>query len=834
MIKSALNNLNRYNQKRDFKKTAEPEGKVAQSQGKLIYIIQKHAATRLHYDFRLEWRGTLKSWAVTRGPSLDPAEKRLAVEVEDHPVSYASFEGTIPKGQYGGGTVMLWDRGSWEPLDKNVDEAVKRGRLAFKLHGERLRGRWNLVRMNGKAAGNRKQNWLLIKGDDEEAQAREDILETYTTSVKTGRSMEEIAQGKILIHSSLRGAVRRRGNPEGVNSGLLRPFEPRNDGAAHNFVRQKNISKSPPTFVKPQLATLVDHPPQGAEWVHEIKFDGYRALVRIESGQAQILTRAGNDWTQKFSEIAHAFEQLDLKNAIIDGEIVRPNEKDVTSFHALQQALSEQNQSELEYYAFDLLYLNGENLTALPLLERKEKLRAILPAKHPKIHYSEHFSESGEKVLSNACNLKLEGIVSKRSNASYFCGRSTSWLKSKCLNEQEFVIGGFTYQPKHPDRLAALLIGYYQNNKLKFAGKVGTGFSAQESTELLAKLENLKTSQNPFGAVPASYRRNAIFVKPKLLAQIFFTEWTEAGMLRHPAYSGLREDKEAKQVTQEKPVSPNLASTIALTHPGKIMYKKVGVTKQDLADYYQKVAPLMFPHIKNYPLSLVRCPNGEGSKCFFQRHIDAVTKFLKPIKIAGSDFIKLDQIEGITELVQLGVLEIHAWGAKDATADKPDRIVFDFDPDESVKFEKVKTAALEMRERLQKLGMESFIKITGGKGLHVVLPFETGPSWDEVRMFSESMARLMAEDGPKLYTVNNRKDARVGKIFIDYLRNAKAASAIAPYSTRAKPNASIAVPIDWKDLKKLKKPNFYTVLNIPKDLNPWPDFSKIKQKLRVK
>jgi len=819
--------LDKYNAKRDFRATAEPSGKVGKKHiGGLIYMIQKHAASHLHFDFRLEWDGVLKSWAIAKGPSLSPEQKRLAVQVEDHPVDYATFEGTIPKGQYGGGTVMLWDRGTWEPID-DVNKGLQSGRLNFRLHGERLQGEWHLVRMGGKAGGDRRQNWLLIKSDDKFADdgAADKIIQKFTTSIKTNRTMEQIAAGKSAVWQAKK--TEQPVKKETSNAQL-----------------KKNKSKLP-DFVPPQLATLADEPPKGDQWVHEIKFDGYRALVRVDGENIKMITRANNDWTHWFLDLPDYFKFLEIKSALIDGEVVVPNEKGITSFHALQEAMSNDapSGSELHYYAFDLLYLNGEDLMRLPLRERKNRLREILPENLPRLHFSEDFAGDGAAVFEKSCHMKLEGIISKRADAPYEPGRSKTWLKIKCSNEQEMVIGGFTYQSKHPDRLGALLIGYYKDKKLIFAGKVGTGFTQTESVWLLKKLEKLRNDENPFGTVPATYRRGAHWVRPELLAQVTFTEWTKDGMLRHPSYQGLREDKPARQVVQEKKIKPSAAENPLLTHPDKVLFSDSNITKQQLADYYAQVADLMLPHIKGYPLSLVRCPNGQGKSCFFQRHSDADSADIGqiPINLDGdtSDFITIENNKGLTALVQLSALEIHAWGAKGKTPDQPERIIVDFDPDEAVPFQKVKDAALDMRARLTKLGMESFLKCTGGKGLHVVLPFQKGPSWEEVRAFSEAMAGLMAEDAPELYTVNSRKVVRKGKIYIDYLRNNKAASAIAPYSTRAKPGAPVALPLAWEELKQLNASNQFTLQNFSdwkKRLrhNPWQDLLKLKQKLKLR
>ena len=542
--------LDRYHAKRDFKLTQEPKGEVERRTGEnLRYLIQKHDASRLHYDFRLELDGTLKSWAVTKGPSLNPADKRLAVHVEDHPLDYGSFEGTIPEGQYGGGTVMLWDEGSWEPLG-DADQSYRKGRLSFILHGKRLKGEWHLVRM-GKKSGKR-DNWLLIKSHDQYANEKDgdSALERYTKSAVSGRSMQAIAKGNKKWVSKVAKTSARTKPAKAKKTAKKAVTKKASRTGARK--RAKSAGEPPPRFIAPQLATLVTTPPSGDGWVHEIKFDGYRALCRIANGRVMLVTRNNNDWTSKFQSIADQMAELDIENAILDGEITSPIISGTSAFEALQQTLTDNAQDRLHYYLFDALYLNGEDLRRQTLIERKEALRAVIPSKHAHIHYSNHFTEAGEDVLAHACRMGLEGIISKRTDATYRSGRTDAWLKEKCINEQEFVIGGFTYQPKHPDRLAALLIGVYEKSDLIFAGKVGTGFDRAEAARLIKKLSPLEQKTSTFKAVPTLARRNAIWVKPKLVAQVNFTEWTGANSLRHPSYQGLREDKPASEVVRER------------------------------------------------------------------------------------------------------------------------------------------------------------------------------------------------------------------------------------------------------------------------------------------
>jgi bifunctional non-homologous end joining protein LigD len=843
-----------YRAKRHFDKTQEPKGAAkANSKAQHRYLIQKHAATRLHYDFRLELGGVLKSWAVTRGPSLSPADKRLAVQVEDHPLEYGSFEGTIPEGEYGGGTVMLWDTGTWEPLE-DAEKGLQKGKLRFRLHGKRLHGEWVLVRMHGKASEKR-ANWLLMKADDAYANREngDAALEKYTTGVTSDKSMQAIAGGARVWRSN-------RAQEASQPVAKAKPLKKAKAVKAKKKTRDNTAP--PPAFHEMQLATLVDHPPEGGGWVHEIKFDGYRALTRIENGEVRMITRAGNDWTDRFRAIAEEAKKLPVQNALIDGEVVKQAEDGTMSFHALQQAMGEGSE-DLTYYAFDLLWLNGEDVTGKSLLARKEMLQRII--KDRRFRYSEHFTQTGSDVLHNACGLALEGIISKRADAPYQSGRTADWLKSKCIQEQEFVIGGFAYQPKHPGQLAALLIGYYEKGVLKFAGKVGTGFTHKEAAQLIKHMLPLKQAGSAFRHVPSSYRRGAVWLKPVLVAQVQFTEWTADGMLRHPSYQGLREDKPAADVTREvrKPLPRALRETaqipaprtvrrspkniveisgIALTHPDKLLYPGQGITKRQLAEYYAAVAPWMLLQAAGRPISLVRCPQGQGKACFFQRHAGlGSSEYIRPIagsqEAEGEPFVMIEDVRGLIALVQMGVLEVHCWGSRADAIEKPDRIVFDFDPAPDVAWEEVKHTAKEMRARLAKWGYESFLKTTGGKGLHVVMPIMRGPSWEEVKDFARETAGQMVDEAPERFTDNIRKAERTGKIFIDYLRNERSASAIAPYSTRAKPGAPVALPIDWKELDALDTPNAFTIANVPALLkkrrkDPWTDIDRIKQRLK--
>jgi bifunctional non-homologous end joining protein LigD len=822
--------LAKYRAKRDFAKTTEPSGGVPQPTSGNTYLIQKHAARRLHYDFRLELDGTLKSWAITKGPSLNPTVKRLAVHVEDHPLAYGDFEGTIPKGEYGGGTVMLWDQGSWTPIG-DAERGYRKGKLDFELQGKRLKGRWHLVRMHGnRRSDEKRENWLLIKGRDQYANEEDGdaALEEYQTSVVSDRSMESLATGKSKVWKSKEAKEAPASEPAKAKA---KPLPKRS--------KKKPSALAPPKFIAPQLATLVTKPPEGKNWVHEVKFDGYRLEARIDNGEVTLTTRNGNDWTDRFKDVATALATLPCQNAILDGEAVHMAADGTMSFHALQNALSTGKKEDLQFWVFDLLFLDGEDVRHKPLLERKALLNELLKRPPKRIHYSDHFEASGAQVLHQACSASLEGIISKRTDDTYHSGRGESWVKSKCIKEQELVIGGYTTQPKHPGALGALLMGYYDKNDFIFAGKVGTGFSHSEGHALLTKLKKLEQKDPPFKSIPRLARKGAVFAKPELVAHVNFTEWTHDGVMRHPSFQGLREDKPAPEVVREKEKAPPVkkattskkqatkaADEVSLTHPDKQLYPGSSITKRDLADYYEKVAPLMLAQIAGRPISLVRCPAGEGKPCFFQRHgAETLSPFVKPVKLPGDKepYLMIEDARGLTALVQMGVLEIHVWGSNADDPQHPDRLVFDLDPAPDVPFAEVKKAAEDVRNGLKELKLTSFLKTTGGKGLHVVVPFKKSPSWDEAKDFARTYSEAMAKAAPDRFTTNIRKAARTGKIFIDYLRNGEGASAIAAYSTRARKGAPIALPIDWKELKTLKGGDEFHMKDAVKRLkkDPW-------------
>ena len=883
--------LKTYHAKRHFGVTAEPKGKVARRRGN-AFVIQKHDARRLHYDLRLQLDGVMKSWAVTRGPSLIPGEKRLAVQVEDHPIEYNKFEGTIPQGEYGGGTVMIWDRGRWQPQG-DPHKGLAKGHLSFVLDGEKLHGGWHLVRMH-RRPGEKRDNWLLIKQRDETSRGArdEDILIEQPLSAATGRTMDEIAKrSKKVWHSNrssnnaspklasiARSAVKRanaasskehkganakkqssRSKTRAVDAQLMRRTakrKPDNDPlvAAHRAAL--------PAFVAPCLATLSAKAPASGNWIHEIKFDGYRLQARLDRGKAQLLTRKGLDWTKKFPTVAAAIEKLSAKAALIDGELVVEGADGISSFSLLQQDLKAGRHDRMAFYLFDLLHLDGADLRPLPLHARKTALAELLESqpKYGVLRLSESIAEPGPVLLRQACKLGLEGIVSKLADAPYRSGRGHEWIKSKCSDRQELVVAGFAPSSADSHAVGALVLGYYEGGTLIYAGRTGTGFTHETARTLYRKLKAIERDRQPFESQPPEERgvRKPIWVEPKLVAEVDFRGWTHGGRIRQASFQGLREDKPAKEVVREvkamaalnaeamatrrsAPARANRANEMAgqvkLTHPDRVYWQDTGITKRDLAEYYTKVWDWMRPHLVGRPIALVRCPEGADGQCFFQKHARAgiPAEHLHLVPEKGSQIISVDDLDGLIALVQGGVLEIHTRGTTIDDRERADRLVFDLDPGPGVGWRDLVAAAREVRERLSALKLKSFLKTTGGKGLHVVLPIKPAP-WDEAKDFAHAVAAAMAADSPDRYIATATKSRRNNRIFIDYLRNSREATAIAPYSTRARAGAPVAVPVDWSELGTLKSSNQYTVQNVMQRLSrlskdPWATIGRLKQPL---
>lgn len=806
-----------YKAKRDFTKTAEPEGRVG-PRGGYGFIVQKHDATRLHYDFRLELDGVLKSWAVTRGPSLDPDDKRLAVRTEDHPLSYATFEGTIPKGEYGGGTVMLWDKGRWiSAPGKDPSKTLEEGHLHFTLLGERMKGEWILIRLKPRP-GDRNENWLLRKVEDEHSGSSTGLTDKYLTSMKTGRTMQQIAEGKKAKQlSTFQKSLRAKPPNAAVPA--------RQRAQARN--RPRSGDSRPPPFREPQKATLVDTVPSGSAWIHEMKYDGYRCLLALGGGSARLYTRSGLDWADKFPEIAEAAQAIDARTALIDGEIVKLDDKGNTSFSALQQAISDGGR-DLTLFVFDLLELNGEELALLPNVERKQRLASLIgDGRSPLVLYADHIVGQGEKLFEAMCRAGQEGIIAKRADAPYRSGRTKNWLKVKCVNRQEFVIVGWTPSDSKARALRSLLLAVNESGRLRYAGKVGTGFSMAILQDLLGSLRKREVKRAPVD-VPRADARGAHWVKPELVAEIAFAEFTSEGVIRHGSFLGLRGDKPAAEIVEEKPqqIAPHAeeaaGSKIKISNPDRVIYPEAHITKGQLAAYYRDIGPIMTPWAANRPISLVRCPQGRGKKCFFQKH-DAGTfgphVLHVPIKESDGkveDYIYVADVDGILACVQMGTIEFHGWGASVDDIERPDRLVFDLDPDEGLGFAEVKKAASDIRRHLADIGLQTFPLLTGGKGLHVIVPLTPRAEWPQVKDFAQRFCVALATAEPERFTANLAKARRKGRIFLDYLRNQRGATAIMPYSAREREQASVAAPISWDELDEHESGASYTVRDAAK------------------
>ncbi len=917
--------LETYRRKRNFGSTPEPRGRVGKRRSdELRFVIQKHAASRLHYDFRLEANGVLLSWAVPKGPSLDPRDRRLAMHVEDHPLEYGSFEGIIPPRQYGSGTVMLWDIGTWIPKE-DLDAGYRKGRLKFELRGEKLRGGWILVRTRGSKYDGDK-SWLLIKEDDEFARPAEQglVVEEEPDSVASGRSLEEITQeadrvwhsNKSVAQNVREGAIavgrprarqgtRTREAKRAVGKRAVKPtrsaaFAKDGPAAGKTVARRTAYRKTLarladtvagplPAFVEAELATLVKETPRGEAWLHEMKLDGYRILARIEHGEARLYTRNRNDWTAKFASVASALSRLPVDSAWLDGEVVVMKPSGVSSFQALQNALSQEDAPALHYYVFDLPWLDGRDLRRTPLVARKKLLEQVLTGAPQSVRYSSHVPGSGDAFYGQACKLGLEGIVSKKADSPYAAGRGRDWLKIKCSLRQEMVIGGYTDPAGSRSGLGALLLGVYEpDGSLRYSGKVGTGFDHDTLVSLRKRLDGLAVATPSFANPPrGAAARRAHWVKPRLVAEIAFTEWTDEGTLRHPSFQGLREDKDPREVVRERPAAADgetpmpaprkrtarkpasrsatsrtrgprtqkaapgesrvtnhesRASTIAgiaVSNPDKVLYPECGVTKRELALYYEAVADEVLPHVRNRPLTLVRCPNGWGKHCFYQKHVKEgvapqIERVLVPEGSGKATYMMASTLPGVIALVQMGVLEMHPWGSTAKKLGHPDRLIFDIDPDDDLPWEKVADAARLVRSLLDEIGLRGFLKTTGGKGLHVVAPVRPLQPWDAAKAFTKSVAELLARTFPDRFTANMSKAARRGKIYIDYLRNAEGATAIAAYAARARANAPVSTPVGWEELAEDIRFDRFTIRNLPQRLtrrkkDPWAEFFSMSQ-----
>ena len=793
-----------YNRKRDFSKTKEPRGRRLKGKGD-SFVVQKHEASRLHWDFRLELDGVLKSWAVPKGPSLDPGENRLAMRTEDHPLDYGGFEGTIPKGEYGGGTVMLWDQGRWIPDPrKDPSKTIEEGHLHFTLEGERMKGEWVMFRLKPRP-GEKAEPWMLKKVTDDFADADDGdaLVDNCVTSVTTGRTMAEIATGVDVWRSN-------RGGQKGGRT-------------------RRKASKAPPVFQEPQLATLVDEVPTGSSWIHEIKYDGYRLLLAVGEGAATAWTRNGKDWSDKFKPLVKAAARLPA-GCLIDGEAVALDEDGRPSFQLLQSTLKGGN-ANLAFYAFDLLVDRGEDIRKLPNIERKERLAALLQAVSPPILYGDHIIGRGEEMFEAVCKQGGEGIISKKASAPYSGTRTRNWLKIKCIQRQEFVIVGWSESDKRRG-FRSLLLGAREGRKLTYVGKVGTGFNAALIEELMERMEPLAVEKSAVD-VPRADRKGAHWIKPELVAEIAFTEFTDDGVLRHPSFMGLREDKPASKVVREMPKhlkksekkgTPATAESfgIEISSPERIIFPELGLTKKDLADYYAQVEPLIMVDAVERPMTLIRFPSGRTGESFFQKHDKGTFgPHVKQIPIEEKDghfedYLYFDDIRGLLACVQMGTIEFHGWGSRVAKVEYPDRLVFDLDPDVGLDFGNVKEAALLLRELLNGLGLESWPLLSGGKGMHVVVPLDASEDWPTVKSFAERFSRAISEAEPQMFTANIRKEQRKGRIFLDWLRNQRGATAVLPYSARGREGAPVAAPVAWDELDRYESGHHFSIRDADK------------------
>ena len=856
--------LDTYKKKRNFSATPEPAGRKGKARKTgLRYLIQRHAATRLHYDFRIELDGVLKSWAVTKAPSRDPAVKRLAVEVEDHPLDYGSFEGTIPAGNYGAGTVQMWDTGEWEPQDDDLDAAFKRGNVKMVLHGERLSGKWALIRLRtDRGKPSKRNNWLLIKEKDEFAVPGEgDANMEIDASITSGRSLAEIAEGKKTW-----------GSPK--KSDRKAPAKPK----ARPAVADK--ADKPRAFVPIQLCKIADYPPHGAGWAHEIKFDGYRLQVASGGGRATIRTRKGLDWSDKFPELAA--DAARWPDAVVDGELCALAENHMPDFSALQAAISSGDTGGLVYFAFDLLFEGPEDLRKLPLSHRKARLQAYIDripkAARGRIRYVDHFATTGQAILESACRMDLEGVISKKLDAPYSDGRSTTWLKSKCRGGDEVVIGGWT---SNGSRFRSLIVGVHdtdarQGKGLRYIGRVGTGYNQERLRTLLPALKAAESDASPFVGKSAPKKSRAAgatvhWTRPVLVAEIEHGGYTDTGSLRQAAFKGLREDKPAGEVTEAPhvPADPKkekgraamppqltipgepgrkgklVVAGVTISNPDKVLWPaadgKPAITKAELVRFYEMAAERLLPHVADRPVSIIRAPEGITAEKFFQRHaMPGSNPRLKLIDVKErKPYVGVVDVGGLVAIGQSGGLELHPWGCKPGDPETPDQITFDLDPDEGLDFDDVIAAAKTMRKELEGLGLNPFVKTTGGKGLHVVVPIladgRSRIEWDQCKAFAKEVCEIVRRREPDRFTTTLAKKARGGKIFLDYLRNGRMATAVAPWSPRARPGAGVAFPLSWGQVKKGLDPRAFTLhdaADLLKKPDPWKEFRKGAVNLR--
>lgn len=771
-----MSSLKAYHHKRDFHTTHEPKGKIHSKKSHKLYVIQKHAARHLHYDLRLELNGVLKSWAVPKGPSKDPKVKRLAIEVEDHPLEYGSFAGTIPKGQYGAGKVTMWDSGTWQCVD-SPQKAYRNGDITFEIFGKKLHGLWKLIKIKSAE----KPQWLLMKIHD-----------------------------PLKLHQHGKRATR----------------------------------QTQPTYIKPQLATRVDTTPETKQWLHEVKYDGYRIIAVIKKGEVKLFTRNKQNWTNKLANIAQVLQKITV-DCVLDGEVISLAKGGVSNFEILQNEIHNPDSKNLQYKIFDIMHYDGQNLMSLPLIERKAILDKLF--KHVKsaiVSKTDYITGKGSIVFKKACKLGLEGIISKQMDSVYEQRRTQTWVKSKCVQEEEYVIAGFTRPRKSRKYFGALLLGYYQHKKLIYCGHVGTGFTEKTLASLYAKMQKHVQMRCPFEHIPTAVKREKIvWIKPTLVAEIKYANRTQQGLLRAPSFLGLRLDKSSKEVKLEMTQKnlDTMKNGIPLTHAKTIIKATQSVTKEQIADYYAKISRFILPYLKDRPLSLLRCP-ATGKECFFQKNfttknVASLEKVIITERAKKMHYLCVNNKTDLLYLMQAGVLELHPWGSQKGMLEKPDIITFDLDPAPDVEWKQVVAAAFYVRDVLKTLGLKSFVKTTGGKGLHVVVPIKPQYTWSKIKSFTKALAINIAKMQPDVFTATVTKAKRKHKIYLDYLRNAKGATAVAAYSLRARPDAPISMPVSWRELKKIKSSKQFTIANIGKHMarlraNPWKGFFQCRQSLK--
>ncbi|SDI26907.1 DNA ligase D [Desulfosporosinus hippei] len=814
--------LDEYNQKRNFTRTSEPEGITEVAQEGLRYVVQHHLARRDHYDFRLEWEGALLSWAVPRGPSYDTRDKRLAIKVEEHPLEYRNFEGTIPQGEYGGGVVMLWDEGYWEPSG-DVGEGLRAGVLKFVLKGRRLKGKWALVRLKGNA-GEKQDNWLLLKEKDEYANNAQGISE-FTTSIRTGRTMTEIEEGE-----------------------------------------EEKITKNPFSSTGVQLAQIVHTPPKGEDWLYELKYDGYRILAYIEGNSVRLITRNGHDYTKRFQDVSTSLTEWAVGRAmILDGEMAITDPAGKTDFQALQNYLKNPQAKNLTYIVFDLLALDGTDLRGQRLIDRKERLEGLLQDAPENLHYSRHVRGNGKESFRAACEGDMEGIIGKKADSVYSGGRNGDWIKLKCDKRQEFVIGGYTLSDKKTSGISSLLLGVYARGVLVYAGRAGTGLSESDIKKLEGEFAGLQRGGSPFQFAPKPRSNEKItWLEPELVAEIKFAEWTADHQLRQASFKGLRRDMNPKDIRKEtadedreddETQSPSavkkteslvevntngiIIEGIKISNPDKVIFADSEITKVDVIRYYAQVAERMLPYVSHRVLSIVRCPKGIAQTCFYKKHPIPGSKGIVTIPIStGSgeqeDYFYIETPAGLIAEAQMGTLEFHIWGSRVDYLEKPDMMVFDLDPDEGMDLSRVRQGVLDVKNILAQLSLNSYLKTSGGKGYHVVVPLKPAVTWERFHDFARRVAEVMEQKWPDRYTSNVRKAKRTNKIFIDWIRNGRGATSIAPYSLRARKGAGVSMPIPWAELDTVAPDgvNMAEALRRIGGNDPWQDFFRNNQQLK--